>query len=135
MSATATSPAGRRQQTNSLSFGSRSRPQDPHRRQQQAIGRMAGWLFLVGSMVALPSDLVMGIPSVPVAIVLTLMGVLTGASCLVLPWNRMSERWLNAVAALATVEITHLGPDSGPLRRGASTCLPAGRHHGRIRLP
>jgi diguanylate cyclase (GGDEF)-like protein len=88
------------------SFGSQSRPQDPHRRQQQAIGRMAGWLFLVGSVVALPSDLVMGIPSVPVAVMLTLMGVLTGAGCLVLPWNRLSERWLNGAAVLATVEIT-----------------------------
>jgi diguanylate cyclase (GGDEF)-like protein len=82
------------------------RPEDPHRLQQLAIGRLAGWLFLIGSVVALPGDLIMGIPSVPVVCVLTLMGVGTGLGCLIVPWHRLSERWLSVAGVVATLEIT-----------------------------
>jgi diguanylate cyclase (GGDEF)-like protein len=81
-------------------------PQDPRRRQQLAIGRLAGWLFLVGSVVAIPSDLIMGMPSVGMAILLTVMGIITGLGCLLVPWQRLSERWLSAAGVLATIEIT-----------------------------
>jgi diguanylate cyclase (GGDEF)-like protein len=79
---------------------------DPRRRQQMAIGRLAGWLFLVGSLVALPSDLVMHRPSVPLAIALTAMGMATGIGCLFVPWHRLSERWLSVAAVVGTLEIT-----------------------------
>ncbi len=79
---------------------------DPHRSQQVAIGRLAGWLFLIGSVVALPSDLVMGTPSPPVVVGLTLMGVISGLACLAVPWQRVSSHWLNVIAVVATVEIT-----------------------------
>jgi diguanylate cyclase (GGDEF)-like protein len=82
------------------------RAADPHRRQQMAIGRLAGWLFLVGSLVALPSELVMHRPSVLITIVLTVMGMATGIGCLFLPWHRLSERWLSIVAVVGTIEIT-----------------------------
>ncbi len=104
----ARSPSGRPRPTSSaLSRHLRTqRPEDPHRRQQLAIGRLAGWLFLVGSLVALPSDVILGIPSVPRTIALTMMGLLTGVGCLILPWNRLSERWLSGIAVVGTVEIT-----------------------------
>jgi diguanylate cyclase (GGDEF)-like protein len=81
-------------------------PEDPHRRQQVAIGRLAGWLFLVGSTLAIPSDLVMGTPSPLAVFLLTTMGVLTGLICFAVPWHRVSARWLNGLAVVATVEIT-----------------------------
>ena len=71
-----------------------------------AIGRLAGWLFLAGSTLAIPSDLVMGKPSPPVVGALTLMGVVSGLGCFAIPWRRVSPRWLNFVAVLATAEIT-----------------------------
>ena len=77
-----------------------------HRRQQVAIGRLAGWLFLIGATIALPSDLIMGHPSLPVATALTLMGLISGLGCLAVPWQRVSQLWLNGVAVLGTVEIT-----------------------------
>jgi diguanylate cyclase (GGDEF)-like protein len=79
---------------------------DPHRRQQVVIGRLAGWLFLIGSTLALPADLVMGAPSPPAVVALTLMGVITGLACLTVPWHLVSARWLNAIAVVATTEIT-----------------------------
>ena len=82
------------------------RPEDPHRRQQLAIGRLAGWLFLVGSVVALPGDLIMGTPGVGMTIVLTLMGIVTGIGCLIVPWHRLSEGWLSVAGVVGTLEIT-----------------------------
>jgi diguanylate cyclase (GGDEF)-like protein len=81
-------------------------PIDPHRRQQVAIGRLAGWLFLVGSILAIPSDLVMGSPSPRTVVALTLMGLVSSMFCFAVPWHRVSARWLNFLAVLATVEIT-----------------------------
>jgi diguanylate cyclase (GGDEF)-like protein len=83
-----------------------SRPEDPHRRQQVAIGRLAGWLFLVGSVVAVPSDLILGSPGALTVLALTVMGVGSGLVVMSLPWDRLSEYWLSAVAVLATIEIT-----------------------------
>ncbi|MGH2867788.1 MAG: EAL domain-containing protein, partial [Solirubrobacteraceae bacterium] len=77
-----------------------------HRRQQVAIGRLAGWLFLIGATIALPCELAVGQPRPPVVATLALMGLITGLGCLAVPWNRVSARWLNGVVALATVEIT-----------------------------
>jgi diguanylate cyclase (GGDEF)-like protein len=74
--------------------------------QRASLGRLAGWLYLGGSVIALPADYFMHAPSVLSVILLTLMGLVTGAACLALPWERLSERWLHAVAALATLEVT-----------------------------
>jgi len=91
----------------SIASGMRARsPEDPHRRQQVVIGRLAGWLFLVGSTLAIPADLVMGRPSPPVVAALTLMGIISGLGCFAIRWQRVSPFWLNFVAVLATVEIT-----------------------------
>lgn len=76
-----------------------------HRRQQVAIGRVAGWLFLGGSVIELPADLVLGSPSLLTAILITLMGAVSGVICLRVPWERVSERMLIVVGVLGTVEI------------------------------
>jgi diguanylate cyclase (GGDEF)-like protein len=73
---------------------------------QRTLGRMAGVLYLLGGVLALPADLVMGAPSPRAVVLLTLMGVLTGVACLLIPWDRISPRWLELTAALATVEVT-----------------------------
>jgi diguanylate cyclase (GGDEF)-like protein len=63
-------------------------------------------MYLGGSVIALPGDYLMHAPSVLSVILLTLMGLVTGAICLALPWQRLSDRWLHAAAALATLEVT-----------------------------
>ncbi|HEX8976681.1 MAG TPA: EAL domain-containing protein [Solirubrobacteraceae bacterium] len=83
-----------------------ARPEDPRLRQRVAIGRLAGWLFLIGSLVALPSDLIIGAPSVAATVALTVMGLLTGLGCLIVPWHRLAEGWLMMAGVVATIEIT-----------------------------
>jgi diguanylate cyclase (GGDEF)-like protein len=72
----------------------------------RTLGRMAGLLYLIGGVLALPADLVMGAPSPRTVLLLMLMGVLTGVACLIVPWDRLSPRWLELTAALATLEVT-----------------------------
>ena len=72
----------------------------------RSLGRMTGLLYLFGSVLALPGDVVMHAPSVLTVILLTLMGLLTGIVCLTMPWQRLSERWLHAAAVLGTIEVT-----------------------------
>jgi diguanylate cyclase (GGDEF)-like protein len=74
-----------------------------HRR---SLGRMAGFVYIAGSLIAIPADVVMRAPSPLAVVLLTLMGLVTGVACLVLPWERLSERWLHVGAAVATLEIT-----------------------------
>jgi diguanylate cyclase (GGDEF)-like protein len=83
-----------------------ARPEDPRRRQQLAIGRLAGWLFLVGSVAALPSELILGVPALPIVITLTLSGVVIGLCCLRVRWDRISEGWLNVAVIVGTLKIT-----------------------------
>jgi diguanylate cyclase (GGDEF)-like protein len=73
---------------------------------RRTLGRLAGVLFVMGGVLALPADAAMGAPSVLAVVLLTLMGVLTGLACLAIPWERFSERWLQLAAALATIEVT-----------------------------
>jgi len=77
---------------------------DAHDR--RTLGRLAGVLFILGGTLAIPADLAMGAPSVTATVLLTLMGVLTGLVCLAVPWERISSRWLQVVAAAATLEVT-----------------------------
>jgi diguanylate cyclase (GGDEF)-like protein len=101
--------ADRPPQAEKFSFGPAlraARPEDPHRRQQLAVGRLAGWLFLGGSVVFLPADLILGTPSVPVAALLTLVGILIGLGFLNVPWDRLSEGWLSVALIMATLKVT-----------------------------
>ena len=81
-------------------------PQGVQASHQRSLGRLTGLLFLIGSVLAIPADLVMHAPSPRAVILLTLMGGITGAACLAIPWDRISPRWLGVAAALGTVEIT-----------------------------
>ncbi|MGB9186121.1 MAG: EAL domain-containing protein [Solirubrobacteraceae bacterium] len=85
-----------------------------HRRQQVAIGRLAGWLFLIGASIAVPSELIMGRPRPLVVAALALMGLLSGLGCLAVPAHRLSERWINGIVVLGTVEITLSAIAFGP---------------------
>ena len=73
---------------------------------QVVVGRMAMILFTVGSVLAIPADLVMGAPSPLAVVLLTLMGLISGAVCYVVPWSRISPVWLHVLAVVATVEVT-----------------------------
>jgi diguanylate cyclase (GGDEF)-like protein len=81
-------------------------PTSIERRKQVAIGRLAGWLFLVGSVVAMPSDFVVGTIGLETVLPLTAMGVLTGLICLRVRWDRVSGRWLHVAAVVGTLEIS-----------------------------
>jgi diguanylate cyclase (GGDEF)-like protein len=83
-----------------------ARPEDPLRRQQLAIGRLAGWLFLAGSVAALPPELILGMPALPIIIALTVSGVLIGLCFLRVPWDRISEGWLNVAVIAGTLKVT-----------------------------
>lgn len=73
---------------------------------RRTLGRLAGVLFIVGGILAIPADVVMGAPSVVATVLLTLMGVMTGVICLTLPWERISGRWIHLAGALGTIEVT-----------------------------
>jgi diguanylate cyclase (GGDEF)-like protein len=73
---------------------------------QVVVGRMAMILFTVGSVLAIPADLVMGAPSPLAVVLLTLMGLSSGAVCYFVPWSRISPVWLHVLAVVATVEVT-----------------------------
>jgi diguanylate cyclase (GGDEF)-like protein len=73
---------------------------------QVVVGRMAMILFTVGSVLAIPADLVMGAPSPLAVILLTLMGLTSGAVCYAVPWSRVSPVWLHVLAIVATIEVT-----------------------------
>jgi diguanylate cyclase (GGDEF)-like protein len=70
------------------------------------LGHLAGVLFIMGGVLALPADVAMRAPSVTATVLLTLMGVVSGGACLAIPWQRYSAGWLQVVAALATIEVT-----------------------------
>jgi len=74
-------------------------------RRRGEAGRVAGLLFLAGSLTLVPSTLLL-VPRPAVWVYsLTLLGVISGVLCLRLPWGRLSPGWLAAVPVWATVEI------------------------------
>jgi diguanylate cyclase (GGDEF)-like protein len=73
---------------------------------RRSLGRVAGVMYIAGSLFALPADRLAHAPDLLSVVLLTAMGIVTGAVCLALPWERLSVRWLHAVAALGTLEIT-----------------------------
>lgn len=67
--------------------------------------RLAGLLFIVGSISTLPGTFLLDQPFEPWMYSLTGLGVLSGVICLLVPWWRVNERWLALVPVLATLEI------------------------------
>jgi diguanylate cyclase (GGDEF)-like protein len=68
-------------------------------------GRLAGVLFLVGSLATIPVHQ-LWVPGVPErAYFITALGVISGAISLFVPWDRLSERWFRAIPAIASIEV------------------------------
>ncbi|HET9102584.1 MAG TPA: EAL domain-containing protein [Solirubrobacteraceae bacterium] len=76
------------------------------RRHHVAMGRLGGWLILAGTAIMPVGELLLHTPKLPLALTLVVLGLISGLICLRLPWARLSERWISAVAVLATIEIT-----------------------------
>ena len=56
------------------------------------IGRLAGLLFLVGSLGSIPVNQLFEPAVDPRAHMVTGLGVLSGLVCFVMPWHRIAER-------------------------------------------
>jgi diguanylate cyclase len=68
-------------------------------------GRLAGVLFLVGSLATVPVHQ-MWEPAVSDRVyAITALGVASGLLSLLIPWGRVGERWLHLVPPIATVEV------------------------------
>jgi diguanylate cyclase (GGDEF)-like protein len=68
--------------------------------------RLAGLLFIGGAVSTLPGMFLLDMDYEPWFYVLTFLGLLSGAVCVTLPWQRVDERWLYAVPVLAIAQIT-----------------------------
>ncbi|HEV2062260.1 MAG TPA: GGDEF domain-containing protein [Solirubrobacteraceae bacterium] len=69
------------------------------------IGRLAGLLFLVGSMGSIPVNQLFEPAVDPRAHYVTVLGILSGLLCFVMPWDRIAERWFHVLPPLAAVEV------------------------------
>jgi hypothetical protein len=68
-------------------------------------GHLAGWLFIGGSLLSLPSSALMEPPADPGYYLLTALGVATGLACLRIPWERLGRNVFHLVAVVAAVEV------------------------------
>ena len=71
----------------------------------QGSWRLAGFLFIAGTLSTIPGTLLLEEQFEPWMYSLTGLGVLSGLICLAIPWTRVSERWLAAVPIVATIQI------------------------------
>jgi diguanylate cyclase (GGDEF)-like protein len=71
----------------------------------RAAWRLAGLLFIAGSITTIPGTLLLDEPVEPWKFAFTAFGVLTGLVCLAVPWRRIDERWLMLVPAVAIVDV------------------------------
>jgi hypothetical protein len=68
-------------------------------------GHLAGWLFIGGSLLSLPSSALMEPAAEPGYYLLTALGVATGLACLRIPWQRFGRSVFHLVAVIAAVEV------------------------------
>ena len=71
----------------------------------RAAWRLAGLLFIAGSVTTVPGSFLLEDPVEPWRFAFTAFGVLTGLVCLAMPWQRLDERWLAVVPVVATIEV------------------------------
>ena len=69
------------------------------------IGRLAGLLFLVGSLGSIPVNQLFEPGVDPRAHMVTGLGVLSGLLCFVMPWDRVAERWFHVLPPVAAIEV------------------------------
>ena len=67
--------------------------------------RLAGLLFIVGALTTIPGTFLLDEPFEPWKYALTGFGVLTGVACLLVPSERVNERWLALVPVVAIAEV------------------------------
>jgi hypothetical protein len=68
-------------------------------------GRLAGWLFIGGALLSLPSSALLDPPADATYYLMTLLGIATGLACLRLRWERYPAKVFHLVALVATVEV------------------------------
>src|SRR5688500_15992306 len=68
-------------------------------------GRLAGLLFLVGSLATIPVHQLWepGVPGRAYAI--TALGVVSGLICVLIPWGRLGEHAFRSIPAIASIEV------------------------------
>jgi diguanylate cyclase (GGDEF)-like protein len=71
----------------------------------QGAWRLAGLLFIGGAISTIPVSLLLDGSFEPSMYSLTALAAITGLICLVVPWPRVSERWLAAPPVIATLQI------------------------------
>src|SRR5688572_29721828 len=69
------------------------------------IGRLAGLLFLVGSMGSIPVNQLFEPGVHGRAHYVTALGILSGLLCFVMPWDRIAARWFHLLPPIAAAEV------------------------------
>ena len=69
------------------------------------IGRLAGLLFLVGSMGSIPVNQLFEPAVDGRAHAITALGIFSGLVCFLLPWDRLGERWFHVLPPIAALEV------------------------------
>jgi diguanylate cyclase (GGDEF)-like protein len=81
---------------------------DPPQTEAEATarsGRIAGVLFIAGGIAGTPAIAVHDPAYPPTVFLLTALAIVSGAICLLAPWERISARWLSAVGVIASLEV------------------------------
>lgn len=66
--------------------------------------RVAGWTFIGGALLSIPSSMLMRPTPAPSFVLLTALGVVTGLICLRVPWQRLPPWALQLIPAVGTIE-------------------------------
>jgi hypothetical protein len=67
--------------------------------------RLAGALFIFGSLFGVPSTLILTNVDPGLMLLFTALGLATGIVCLLLPWERISPAWAHVVLVVAVAEV------------------------------
>ncbi len=74
--------------------------------QRRTVGRLGGCVIALSALTALGATRFVTAPDAkPAFDLVALVAVCSGAVCVVMPWNRLSARWLHAIPVVATIEV------------------------------
>ena len=68
-------------------------------------GRIAAYLFIAGGIAGAPAIALHDPALSPAVFLLPVLAFVSGAVCLLIPWQRLSPRWLHAVAVIGSLEV------------------------------